>query len=128
MSLMEAASWAEKLTISGVEKKICELEVWVAEVNQTVIAWGAIRGDRLEGLYTEPDFAGRGIGTGLLSLMEELMRGRVFRRCTQKQAQMPSYSTFGAVMNAADHVNQKGRSQSRSTCYSPSEVFHSAAL
>jgi GNAT superfamily N-acetyltransferase len=93
-----------------------------AEVNDAVVGWGAIRGDRLEGLYTEPDFAGRGIGTGLLSLIEVLMRGR---RCAQKQAQMPSRSTFGAVMSAAGRVHQKGPSQSRSTCYSPSEVFHS---
>jgi putative acetyltransferase len=76
MSFTDTASWAEKLTIPGMEKKIRELEIWVAEVNGTVVGWGAIRGDRLEGLYAEPDFAGRGIGTGLLSLMEELMRGR----------------------------------------------------
>src|SRR5262245_61864054 len=76
MSFAEAASWAEKLTIPGMEKKIRELEIWVAEVNGAVVGWGAIRGDRLEGLYTEPDFAGRGIGTGLLSLIEVLMRGR----------------------------------------------------
>ena len=76
MSFAEAASWAEKLTIPGMEKKIRELEIWVAEVNGAVVGWGAMRGDRLEGLYTEPDFAGRGIGTGLLSLIEELMRRR----------------------------------------------------
>ena len=33
MSLTDAASWAEKLTIAGMEKKIRELEIWVAEVN-----------------------------------------------------------------------------------------------
>jgi len=38
--------------------------------------WGAIRGDKLEGLYTDPVFAGRGIGTGLLRLLEGLMRER----------------------------------------------------
>jgi putative acetyltransferase len=76
MSFTDAANWAEKLTIPGMEKKIRELEIWVAEVNDAVVGWGAMRGDRLEGLYTEPDFAGRGIGTGLLSLIEVLMRGR----------------------------------------------------
>jgi putative acetyltransferase len=58
------------------EKKIRELEIWVAEENDAVVGWGAMRGDRLEGLYTEPDFAGRGIGTGLLRWIEVLMRGR----------------------------------------------------
>ena len=38
--------------------------------------WGAIRGDRLEGLYTDPEFAGRGIGTELLGVLEGLMRER----------------------------------------------------
>ena len=76
MSIVEAARWAEKLTVTGMERKIGELEIWVAEVSETVVGWGAIRGDRLEGLYTVPEFAGRGIGTELLGLLEGLMRGR----------------------------------------------------
>jgi putative acetyltransferase len=76
MSVAEAASWAENLTIVGMERKIRELEIWVAEVSETVVGWGAIRGDRLEGLYTDPEFAGRGIGSELLGLLERLMRGR----------------------------------------------------
>ena len=40
------------------------------------MAWGAIRGDRLEGLYTAPEFAGHGIGSGLLVKLEGLMRAR----------------------------------------------------
>jgi putative acetyltransferase len=41
-----------------------------------VVGWGAIRGERVEGLYTDPEFAGRGIGTKLLGSLEGLMRGR----------------------------------------------------
>src|SRR5580692_5788965 len=70
MSIAEAASWAESLTVAGMEGKIRELEIWIAEVGATVAGWGAIRGDRLEGLYTNPDFAGQGIGTGLLVWLE----------------------------------------------------------
>jgi putative acetyltransferase len=76
MSAAEAASWAENLTIAGMQRKIRELEIWVAEIDERVIGWGAIRGDRLEGLYTDPGFAGRGIATELLGLLEGLMRGR----------------------------------------------------
>jgi putative acetyltransferase len=76
MSIAEAASWAEKLTVAGMQRKLSELEIWVAEVGAKVVGWGAIRGDRLEGLYTDPEFAGRGIGTELLNLLEGLMRGR----------------------------------------------------
>ena len=72
MPIAEAASWAEKLTVEGMQRKICELEIWIAEINEKVIGWGAIRGDRLEGLYTDPEFAGRGIGTELLAMLEGL--------------------------------------------------------
>jgi putative acetyltransferase len=76
MSIAEATGWAEELTVAGMEWKIRELEIWVAELSKTVVGWGAIRGDRLEGLYTDPEFAGQGIGTELLGLLEGLMRGR----------------------------------------------------
>jgi putative acetyltransferase len=76
MSIVEAAAWAKKLTIAGMERKIRELEIWVGKVSGTVVGWGAIRGDRVEGLYTDPEFAGQGIGTELLGLLEGLMRGR----------------------------------------------------
>jgi putative acetyltransferase len=58
------------------ERKIRDLEIWVAEVNNRVAGWGGIHGDRLEGLYTDPDFASRGIGTELLDLLEASMRQR----------------------------------------------------
>ena len=76
MSTEKAARWAEKLTVAGMERKICELEIWVAQVGEKVVGWGAIRGDRLEGLYTDLEFASRGIGTELLGLFEGLMKER----------------------------------------------------
>src|ERR1700676_4245133 len=76
MPAAEATSWAENLTIAGMQRKIRELEIWIAEIDKRVVGWGAIRGDRLEGRDTEPKFAGRGIATELLGLLEGLMRGR----------------------------------------------------
>ena len=60
------------------ERKLRELEVWVAELDGIVAGWGAIRGDMLEGLYTAPEFAGQGVGAGLLDMLEGLMRERGF--------------------------------------------------
>ena len=74
MSVSEAEIWASNLSVPGMELKIREMEILVAEINGQVVGWGAIRGDRLEGLYTDPDFAGRGIGTELLNKLEVLMR------------------------------------------------------
>jgi len=72
----EAAAWAMKLTQTGMELKLRELEIWVAELDGIVVGWGAIRGSYLDGLYTAPGFAGRGIGAGLLARLEALMRAR----------------------------------------------------
>jgi len=78
MPAAEAQAWAAQLTLSGMERKLCELEVWVAELDGIVAGWGAIRYDMLEGLYTAPEFAGQGVGAGLLGMLEGLMRGREF--------------------------------------------------
>jgi putative acetyltransferase len=76
MPVAHAEAWAADLTAVGMKRKLRDLEIWIAALNGTVVGWGAIRGDRLEGLYTDPDFAGRGIGTALLGLLEALMRER----------------------------------------------------
>ena len=78
MSAAEAQAWAAQLTLSGMERKLSELEVWVAERVVVVAARGAIRGDMLEGLYTAPEFAGQGVGAALLDRLEGLMREREF--------------------------------------------------
>ena len=76
MPVAEVESWANNLSRAGMEQKIRALEIWIAEIDGRAAGWGAIRGDRLEGLYTDPDFAHRGIGTQLLDKLEALMRAR----------------------------------------------------
>ena len=76
MPVAEAQAWAAQLTPAGMEQKLLELEVWVAELDGVVVGWGAIRGGYLEGIYTAPEFAGQGVGAGLLEMVERLMRGR----------------------------------------------------
>lgn len=39
---------------------------------------GAICGDMVDSLYVAPEFAGQGVGGGLLDVFEELMRDRGF--------------------------------------------------
>ena len=79
MFVAEAPAWAAKLTPSGMERKLRELEVWIAELDGRTAGWGAIRGDWLEGLYAAPEFAGQGVGKELLGMLERLMRDRKFR-------------------------------------------------
>lgn len=78
MLAAEALAWAAQLTRSGMERKLHELEIWVAERGDIVAGWGAIRSDMLKGLYTAPEFAGQGVGAGLLDWLEGLMRERGF--------------------------------------------------
>ena len=79
MPAAEAQAWAAQLTLSGMERKLHDLEIWVAERGDIVAGWGAIRDDMLEGLYTAPEFAGQGVGARLLVWLEGLMREREVR-------------------------------------------------
>ena len=76
MSAEAVQLWANSLSLVGMKRKLRDLEIWVAERNGVAEGWGAIRGDYLEGLYTAPEFAARGVGADLLAMLEELMRGR----------------------------------------------------
>ena len=69
----EAEAWAGKLTLAGMERKLRELEIRVVELDGVMAGWGAIRGDTLEGLYTAPQFAGRGMASAMLARLEGLM-------------------------------------------------------
>lgn len=52
MAAVEAELWAAKLTLAGMEQKLRDLEIWLAELDGIAAGWGAIRGEYLEGLYT----------------------------------------------------------------------------
>ncbi len=55
MPVEDAEVWAKKLTPAGMAQKLRELEIWVAERDDVIAGWGAIRGDVLEQLYTAPE-------------------------------------------------------------------------
>jgi len=74
MSREDAETWAAKLTIAGMQQKLSQLEIWVAEVDGSIAGWVAIRDNRLEGMYTAPEYVGKSVGTGLLELVESRMR------------------------------------------------------
>jgi putative acetyltransferase len=76
MPVEDAEGWARKLTPAGMEQKLREFEIWIAEHENVIAGWGAIRGDVLEQLYTAPDYAGQGVGAALLDRLEALMRER----------------------------------------------------
>ena len=79
MTAALVADWAGDLTLAGMEQRVRDLEVWVAEVDGTIAGWGAIYGSRLDGLYIAPEFSGQGIGSDLLNMLERMMRDRGFQ-------------------------------------------------
>jgi putative acetyltransferase len=78
ISEAEARAWSSQLTPARMELKLHELEVWVAVLDGVVVGWGAIRGGMVDSLYVAPEFAGQGVGGGLLEMLEGLMRDRGF--------------------------------------------------
>lgn len=72
----EAEAWVARHTPARMERKLREFEIWVAELGGGVAGWGAIGGDYLEGLYTAPEFAGRGVASDMLVRLEGLLRSR----------------------------------------------------
>ena len=76
MSSTDVERWAVGLSIDGMQHKLRDLEIWIAVFDGDLACWAALAGDRLEGLYTAPEFANRGIGARLLVRVEDLMRSR----------------------------------------------------
>lgn len=107
MSGDEAKAWAAKLTLAGMQKKFSQFEIWVAEVGGVAVGWGAVGGDVLEGLYTAPEFAGRGVGAGLLEMLERRMRDRGVDtvRAEASSNARPFYLRRGYLMSGPQAAN-----------------------
>jgi putative acetyltransferase len=93
----EAKAWAAKLTLAGMAQKLSEFEIWVAEHDGVAAGWGAIRGDVLEGLYTAPEFAGRGVGAALLECWSGGCVKRASMPSRRRRAPTPAHSIFGGA-------------------------------
>jgi HAD superfamily hydrolase (TIGR01549 family) len=70
----DAQSWADSSRDDRVRRAIAEHKVWLAELDGAVIGWVEVHRERIEALYVHPDFAGRGVGSRLLTHAESLIR------------------------------------------------------
>jgi putative acetyltransferase len=59
MPAAEAQAWASKLTLRGMEQKLDELEVWVAERGGIVVGWGPFAAARWRACTLCPNLPGR---------------------------------------------------------------------
>jgi putative acetyltransferase len=73
MTIAQARKWAASMTMEGMERRFRASEIWITERNGVVTGWIAIRDNQISGLYTDPNFAEKGIGSELLTWAETLL-------------------------------------------------------
>ena len=76
MSIRRAREWASKGSVTSMRRRLEQAETWVAEVENRIVGWIAVRGEYVDGLYVDPGYTKRGIGAHLLRLVEGVLRGR----------------------------------------------------
>jgi GNAT superfamily N-acetyltransferase len=60
----EVQAWFEEVVVP-------DREVWVAEVDRTIVALLVLEGDWVDQLYVEPAWAGKGVGSRLIGLAKD---------------------------------------------------------
>ena len=78
MTVPQSEEWASRLTLDIMIQRFGIAEFWIAEVDSVIVGWVGIRGDEIYGLYVDPQFVNKGIGSSLLRLAEEIMLAQGF--------------------------------------------------
>jgi putative acetyltransferase len=68
--------WAERRNLEWAARIVQEREVWVLQIGDLAVGWISVTGSEIDGLYTDPQFAGRGVGSRLLVFAESVLQGR----------------------------------------------------
>jgi GNAT superfamily N-acetyltransferase len=71
-----AQRWAQSWSIGTVEQILTDRDVWVFECDGGVLGWVSFTGSEIDGLYTDPLFVRRGIGSCLLTFAESQIASR----------------------------------------------------
>ena len=79
MAIAQAEAWAGTLTVTGMEQRFLETEIWVGEIDGIIAGWIAMREDYIDGLYTDPRCARQSVATQLLCLAERLISERAIQ-------------------------------------------------
>ena len=68
--------WAERRDMGWMVRALRDRETWVGTLGDKIVSWVAVEKDRVEGLYTDPRNAQRGIGSALLQFVERELMSR----------------------------------------------------
>jgi len=71
-----AQRWADSWSAGSVDRILAERDVWVFECDGDVSGWVSLTGSEINGLYTHPSLARRGIGSRLLAFAESQIAAR----------------------------------------------------
>ena len=105
MPITLARQWAEKGSVESTSKRLQDTEVWVAELDDQIVGWIAVRGnDYLDALYVAPEHTKRGIGTDLLKLVEAELRARASMRFAQTRVGIRRPSIFIEATSPSGHA------------------------
>ena len=71
MSGEEATLWADASGIASIEERLKMVRAWVVELEGAlVVGWVSAKDNSVDGLYTLPQYACKGIGTKMLEFVE----------------------------------------------------------
>ena len=70
MPLAVAEEWANSRDPEWILEVLRDRRVWVYQADGDVVGWVSVTASKIDGLYTSPPQAGRGIGTRLLRFVE----------------------------------------------------------
>jgi putative acetyltransferase len=73
MSVQQSVNWASRLTLEAMTDRLASARFWLAEIHSGIVGWVGVRDDQICGIYVHPDYANRGVGSGLLRLAEVMM-------------------------------------------------------
>jgi putative acetyltransferase len=71
----QARHWADARYPTWIERVLLERDVWVFQARDLVVGWASVTADMVNGLYTDPNYARRGVGSRLLEFVEAELRG-----------------------------------------------------
>lgn len=71
-----ATAWADAHPTRWMVHVIREREVWVCEIDGDIAGWISTAANTIDGLYTSPPRAGRGVGSQLLAFVESELERR----------------------------------------------------
>lgn len=76
LSVQQAQAWAAGRDLAWMEGLISTSPLWVACLEGAVAGWVAVEDQRVIGLYVDPPYSCRGIGSRLLAVAEHELSSR----------------------------------------------------